>query len=315
MSKALFDASCEDFLNIGYIEVIESSSFVVRTTRGEVDEAGTVEATPVDKDLVKDYYEEFVDAIDLVKGAEYESRDILTGHMELSAAALGLGTGMMRADVFEDWDNLEVLDATEVTGLGANDSRNTLGELEAAMSKDQVYAQYVNMASDAAVHFLTFPTKISSFDDDCDYTGPAWGSPFFGESRFYDPVEEEWEQCVKYTNPNYDLQENEDEPEEDPFSGGDKITLELCDEVNLRAGFPFSEGWSRYVFNYTTDFTVDDPTEVQRDYDYTGAPVLPAVVYLGESGLSMSKAAWDDGSVTVDGLGVVDNYQYADVPN
>jgi len=99
----------------------------------------------------------------------------LAGYMELQNATLGLSTSL-RSTALKDYNTNVKLTTGDETRLGEL-SRNTLTEVEGALSKNKVALPYVN-GNNTALHFLTFPTKLTQRPyTDCTYLTPL--SKFF----------------------------------------------------------------------------------------------------------------------------------------
>lgn len=285
IDQPLYAPSCDnDSMMFGYVEVIEARSF----------DAGS---RPVPKSDVKSDYEGY-GAPDI-----YQTANILTGKIEIAVPSLNL-SAMMRAEVFADWDNREELTIASPDGLGATLSFNTLCELEAAISKDNIAMNYINDGEQFTAHWFNYPTKDSEWDAECDYFDSK-ESCFFTSTSGKDG-------CVNFEAYAFDMMENKSG--ESVFSGGSDQNKH-CDEVNLDLianKQPFEKGWVLYNFTDDGPTTFTPQTSVcSSDATYTGVPVLPSMMYLGANGLSMTKAAYDDGSISVGGT-KYENYQYSD---
>lgn len=281
VNQPLFAVTCAstDSTNYGYVEVIESSA-----TTGLATIAGTQK---VAKTTIYNWYH-------AVSAPAVLTPNILTAYQEFSNRGFGLNA-LIRAEIFSDWDNTSLLNVAEVTGL-TSPSRNTIGELEAAMSKSSVALPYVNYANgDFAIHIFNFPTKLSWEESTCVLYNAYNESPYFnGIGR---------EKCEEYTPQVYDLMENTPSVSGSPFSGGDPGTKpQMCEEVEIIgtvfAGDVFREGWIRYNWENTAaakGFTAFDAVTLGS---FTGTPVLPVVLFFKSAAVSQAAPAYDHGAVT-----------------
>lgn len=338
MKQAITQATCiasrqttvyaTDSRDYGYIEVIEGwygnladAYYTPALVTGERS------APPVSKTYLRRVYDSYaangtvylpgrpqIDTTNQVGADLDRTINVLAGFYEFENATASGYTSSGEAVVFADWDNTAVLRTTDATGItGA--SRNTLGELEAALAKQNLAMPYV-AGTDVTIHLLNFPTKISmpvSTDSQsfCRYFnghgGPFWIDPsVVAGTSTYATTEY---RCLPYTLINYDLSENASAS--GPYSGV-VGTNSLCEEVNLvlsTSGFGinqsvqiFTEGWSRYNFTRTganrfpTQFAaLIDTTSV--NHSYYGAPAIPVVLMLKKGGISIMDGAYDNGHV------------------
>lgn len=282
--QPLQDPNCAgDTDQVGYVEVIEAWSEVLP------------EEIPVAKKKIYDAYE--------IAHFPATICNILAGHMETGIPTAGL-TSAIRATTFRDYVNLDELNTTEVTLLGEN-ANNTLAEIEAALSKDDMAMPYDNDV-DATIHFFTFPTKLAKYDTNCVYQYSD--SPFFDDNANVNG-------CVIYDLTAYDLEENT-VGGGSPFSPVPVDVGKWCNEVNLvvSSNLAFKEGWLRYIGNYHT-WHQNGAGEL---ICYSGAPVIATSMNLGASGLSLMYGAWSDGVVTDCGTPdttTLEYYHYADCDN
>jgi hypothetical protein len=211
---------------------------------------------------------------------------------------------MLPATNLKDYENrLPALTTAETRlGVGAN---NNLLEVEAALSKDNIAQPYVNNA-DTAIHFFTFPTKLTI---GC---GLTMNSPYFNQNA-------DAKSCIDYQVRTYDLTELYPKSGS-PFSGGDTSQGNLfCDEVNFLSAkaFEFAEGWAVYDFykpdNASQTFT-SGQTYGSVPLGFDGTPVIPTFAYIGASGLTASYAAWSNDLVycSVSAVSTLADYQYSD---
>lgn len=285
----LYDAACADdggFL--GYIEVIEANYY-------EIDADGKDLPGPgVDKDALWQAHQD--------SSIPVATIDVLAGFMEVGNPVLGLST-TYPSTTFRDYENRRKLDAGDETKIGEL-CNNSMAEIEASFTKDAIAMPYVK-GDNVALHFFTFPTKLTDFSDCADVTT---SSPYFLDNMVTsggNPT------CIEYSLRTYDLTELYPTAPGSPFSGGPKSPKKyFCDEVNiiLSSDFAYPEGWGRYIFSdSTSDLTLnEDPLS------YAGAPVIPTFLYIGTNGLSGAYGAWTDSEVT-DGLNALVDYQYTDL--
>jgi len=320
-----------DSRDYGYIEVIEGwYGNLANAYYTPALAAGERSTPPVSKTYLRRVYDAYAAA-----GAVYlpgrplftvpdpaaanldRTINVLTGFFEFQNSTVTGYTTLEQATVLADWDNTAILTTRDSSGLNTvvNPSRNTMGELEAALAKQDLAMPYVNQGSDFTVHVMNFPTKSSmpvSTDSQsyCRYVnghgGPFWIDPNVPAPNAWASTEY---RCLPYTLVNYDLMENASA--QGPYSGivG---TNALCEEVNLilsTNGFGtnqavqiFNEGWSRYNFTRTganrfpTQFsTFIAPATI--NHSYYGAPVIPTVLMGKLNGISMMKGAFSDGHV------------------
>lgn len=296
LTQNLFSVSCpDDSKDRGYVEVIESTSVaglpVVSNT--------TKVAKP---DIYKWYHAAVPNGPVVTKDS---TPNILTAYQEFSNSFSHMSS-LIRAEVFADWNNLDYLTTTAVSGI-TNRSRNTIGELEAAMAKSNVALPYINSTNgDIAIHIFNFPTKMSlnNADSACDNYVPAIESPYFNTFTTLANQTPVYHKCEEFTPEIYDLLENTTTTTGSPFSGGEPgVNPEMCNEVEfILTAFTdslFTEGWVRYNWTHTPTiktFATKDAIDLVNTY--TGTPVLPVVMYFKSSGsMSQAAAAWDNGLV------------------
>jgi len=295
VDQAFFPVACTDDADfLGYVEVIEAAWGPVSPAHPGV--------------LKSDIYSKYgagttAVASPLVVG----SINVLAGYMEFGNPVLGM-TAAYRATTFRDYENRIKLTTGDETKIGAAGScNNSMAEIEASFTKDDIAMPYVN-GDDIALHFFTFPTKLTDFTT-C--TAVTTYSPYYQDNM-------DNKTCIPYSLTTYDLKENSP-ISGSPFSGGSSLTLKFCYEVNvLSAGeFDYAEGWGHYYFGDATNdysLTTADPLR------YLGAPVIPTYLYIGASGISGEYGAWTDSLVydtwTPASVVAVDDvltdYQYTD---
>jgi hypothetical protein len=299
MDFPLFPVSCTtpvaaaDSTNYGYVEIIEAAA-----TTGLTKISGT---NRVAKTTIYNWYAA------LTAIAPLDTPNILTGYQEFLNTTSGAYDALTRAEVFADWNNITKLDVSVVTGL-TEPSRNTIGELEAAMSKFDVALPYINAANgDYSVHIFNFPTKLSWEESTCALYNAFNDSPYFNSYGT---------KCEEYTPNIYDLKENTPTTTGLPISGGDNpANAQMCQEVEIvftnYVTSVFREGWVRYnwahTFNAKTFLTKSGSPTTNT---FTGTPVLPGVMYLKARAFTQAPAAWDNGVVTEGGV-IYPYFQYS----
>jgi hypothetical protein len=244
--------------------------------------------------------------------------NVLTGYFELQNSLHTGYSAAHRATIFADWDNVSALTTAAATGFMSNPSRNSTGEIEAALSKQDLAMPYTNKAGTFSVHALTFPTKAawsgvstdaSSYCRFKNGSAPFWIDATVNANNPFATTEY---RCVPYTLVNYDLTELASAS--GPYSA---VTSNngLCEEVNLLFNSPngfgtnqpiaiYDEGWSRYFLGrttanrYPTNFSSAGLfNAVPLDHSYYGAPVIPTVLFAKNGTLSLMNGAYSDGAV------------------
>jgi hypothetical protein len=281
---------------MGYVYVINSATWMANPS--------TPGAEDVEKVEIKDWYDSLTTIPD-----DSLPQNILAGWMDLNVSGFGLTAGL-RATALRDYVNTAKLGVGEPTFLGSN-ALNNLYEVETVLSKTTVAMPYLNTGDDLSLHFFTFPTKYTNFDEDgkpVDARGPYWNT---GETY----IDEDF--CIEFTYQIYDLEENTVTGPSPIFSPAPpEDIVRFCREVDWTdsSGFPFEEGWIRYTFSGVTT----DTTFGKTPMTYTGAPVIPTMVNLGATGMSLKYGAWSDGEVSSTIGDVPTNYlqyHYSDTPN
>ena len=309
MNQPLMNACDNDTNEIVYVTVIEAwSSNDVENQHGEDIPKSDLCDPPVSKDHIYDaYHDHFSDTNDT-------PFNILTGHYELSI--LGALTVGDRAEVLRDYDNNDRLLATTVDEIGTG-ADNNLCEIEAVLSKNHLAMPYYNDATKLALHWVTFVTKLTQVDANCNCILNK--GPFVG---WWDPVDEECEDVV-FSPLYFDLMENSPGCEDTVFSPYEPPPDRVFPwEVNFLFTLPdfidanYEEGWIDYDFNYVTTCTpqVGSPDVIS----YTGAPAIASSWLLNENGLCLIPSAHVDGKVEYDSGEVVEEimyYQYSNSNN
>jgi hypothetical protein len=255
---------------------------------------------------------------------EIAPANVLAGHLELINDTMNV-SAPLAATVLEDYNvDTYVSVGSGFPQLGEANSTNSLCEVEAALSKDNISVPYYNMPGQKQTYFwFNFPTKLSQ-PVNCTCPAGSALSPFFNYDcdpavygrRYFDMTE----QSPSAPNPVFS-----------PIPAGESNSF--ADEVNLltTTQIIYTEGWINYTFGQNTqcDSHVDLnalPDEIQ----FTGAPVIPATMFFNfysndncpegctsSYSISFMNAAYDQAVVSYDrndGLGyqVIDHYQYED---
>lgn len=272
----------------------------------------TLAPAVIDKECIRANYEGTTipsDCATCIDATEFnETRNVLAGHYEV-AYPLFYWHAAERAVAFKDYNITTDLTIGDETYFGI-DARNAICEVEAALSKDNIAMPYYSQNSDlATLHAMTFPTKYAVVDSDCDILNVR--SPFFIENSSSSGTANPWDIC--YGRMCFDLEENTPGSSHyfSPVPEEEKECLPC--ELNFidAAQFAYEEGWANYGFAYTTTCDAEDSvTEVE----YTGAPVIPTVLYWGLEGeFSIFYPAWCNGDVTVGEVPAPD-YHYENAP-
>ena len=312
MDQPLYKAYCDDDTNTeGYIEIIESTSFIAENSLLDPD-TGDSAIIPVSKSYIKQIYDglstaSFVnqnhqDVDGLPEDTEIGTINALAGYLEFGLPLVYLESEI-QATILKDYNNQIKLTTAVESKIGTN-ALNNLAEIEAALAKDNLAFQYYNTASEVSIHFFTFPTKLTNYDltgnDECVCDG--------GDGPYFD------EECdVSYIAQGFDLEERTPGGGS-PYSGGDCVETDMENEMNwifvwdFFTDASFTEGWVNYRFTnpVTSDDTVDNST-----ISYYGAPVIGTMLHFRNVAFEMEAPAWDWGSVSVDGVPVGD-YQVTD---
>jgi hypothetical protein len=274
MNVDLYDHPC-DSNELGYVEIIETWH-------------ANLGAPPV---LKKDIQAAF-ESTDYPAGTG--TLNSLAMHYEVNYAPLF--NAAERATVLRDYDVTVKLSLGKETFLGStpsSDSRNSICEVEAGISKNEIaMPYYANQSPFSTLHILTFPTKYTQLLNNCTIDDVR--SPFFKQNA------DQATFCIEYGLYFWDLEENS------PSSPGsyspvpEGATYEFCNELNLLSpasitNLGYDEGWILYEFDYTT--TCAPEGAPLDEVSFTGAPVLPVTLLVEGSGMSLVNGAWTDGNV------------------
>jgi len=309
--------SCADDTNVmGYVEIFMSAhSTSIGTGANSAGTLVSLNAPPVPKQAVWAAHQS---AGPGSQNMVTDGINVLAGHAEFRNLSLGHNS-VYSATVFRDYDptlnNPTGLSPIAYTTIGENGAWNSVGEVEAALSKNSIAMPYSSQSG--TVHFLTFPTKVTINSATSCGLGRSSLSPFFQQ---FVTTTASTHLCVPFTGTDYDLKENSKKSSTvfSPSPAADQ----LCGEVNYVHGFPYAEGWSNYTFaTGTTVFpTMQNKLAAINDGSYTGVPVIGTVINLGADGLWGLNAAYTDGMVMTTALGspasqIYYYYQYQDESN
>jgi hypothetical protein len=285
----LVDACAGDTKALGYVTVIEGASFSIAPFQPGVAKADILTA-----------YNNWIAAPSAATANN--PINVIAGHEEIvntaSSQEYALNATVLKN---HDWDINSALSVQSESWIAQN-ANNQLGEVEAALSKNQLAIPYYSQDMGSVFAMITFPTKLAGFP--CSQSN--WRGPFSG---FPTP---------QYTMEAYDLMENTVEvtsPFLSPVPPAD--ILQLPSELNFISvdDLPgsFDEGWL-YVnlAAYTTTALRGDGNTIT----YTGAPMIATSMRYD----NMGRAGWlynahTNGDVDVDN-GVLDdsiedmNYHY-----
>lgn len=287
VDQAFFPLQCTDDADyLGYVEVIESNY------------TGTLGGPGVKKTDLYAWY--------AASGTPTNTINVLAGYMELTNPVLGLTAGY-RATTFRDYENRIKLNSVDESKIGVG-CYNSMAEIEASFTKDDIAMPYVK-GDNIALHFFTFPTKLTNFSV-C--TAVTTASPYYLDNM-------DSKACIPFTLKTYDLKENSPSTGS-PFSGGSSTILKFCNEVNVMSAADFfaPEGWGHYNFGDITNDYMLSGTTTADEIRFYGAPVIATYLYIGDAGLSSEYGAWTD-SYVYDAwapgtfpANVLTDYQYTD---
>lgn len=294
---------------IGYIEVIMSAH---STAAGQGDPDGTgplpavsLNQPPVPKSAIYNAYwggntgqpEADLNDLNMVT----DGINVLAGHMEFRNLSINQNS-VVPATVLRDYDGTlrgEALTPQTLTTLGEDRANNSLGEVEAALSKDFVAMPF--SSSGSTIHFLTFPTKLTNVPPAtvafrCS-TARTTPSPYFDQRSANMTVSGADRMSVAVSNTDFDLSENSAHTTGifSPAPAANRLSA----EVNFITGFAYNEGWAQYdIQSEVIEFdTQDDDDGLFDDGDFNGVPVIGAVISLDGNGYWANGSAWRDGRV------------------
>ena len=276
---------------MGYVEVIEAWT-------------ADLGNRPVGKSAIKSAYDD-----DVITEENFESViNSLTGHYEHSYYPGFFAAG--RATALRNYNIVKPLLLGVETFLGGSDSRNSLCEVEAALSKNRLaMPYYAKESANATLHLFNFPTKLSTLGSDCAYLGAR--GPYFDQNGIIDT-----DDCIRYGATYIDLQENSQSSGELPSPIPPSEAKQFCWELEwfeVEGEFVYDEGWANYQFDGTTSCEPQSSSEIEIFMGYTGVPVIAdALIVTPDCGMTLVPAAFTDGRVDYDEVENVDyQWEYA----
>lgn len=282
----------------GYVEIVEvwSSTALYTCSAASADvDLGPSTDTPVLKACILEAY------TDDFAATNDTPFNVLTGHYEVSLAGVFLAAD--QATIMRDYDQISQETVQVETRLG-NGANNTLCELEAALSADPINLPFINNGG-FAIHWVTFPTKLSVVDTDCDYDTDPCDSPSDQTAdNVFEPTTNP-ELSVVFQPKYWDLEEitpgsegavfspyTAPPPDLFPFEVNFAITQDPYVSAN------YEEGWFRYDFDaITTCAPLAGGTNVIQ---YTGVPGIGLAWMFNANGVAIVPASWTKGTVTYD---------------
>lgn len=245
--------------------------------------------------------------------------NVLTGFMEFKNSAQNQNA-VVPAKILRDYDGTlfqgklagvdtvspgHPLTLVNETWLGeeSGETHNSVGEIEAALSANNLAMPYSN--STLTAHIITFPTKkvkVGTGTTMCT-TGRTVLSPYFKQ---HSNSASGW--CVSYTASMINMSE------EVKVGGGIVSPFgaasSFCGEVNFVTSFPYTEGWANYAFAGPTmgatqpglpisaaNITKFDQMSLLGGDDAAGTPLVPEGDYTGTPaiGVTLNLASTNDG--------------------
>ena len=277
---------------------------------------GTVDYTkpPVAKQDIYDEYEKAATAFTFQSAAAPFVAWVnpLTGYSVFYNATSGLYSSAVRATAISDWQTTGKLNqrATDRLGTSANFGHSSLGELEAALCKNNITLPYKETADSVTVHVFTFPTKYTTTTNCTDF---AFDSPFFTANLITPPAT-----TTKTPSLNFDdvsiWDTSEHTTATTPFSPSpaagvvpfrNEVNLIVVDDLNEDN---FEEGWIKYNNAAFAVVATTDKSGAALAYDTPA--VLANAVFFGVSDSFAVDGAWDDGLVA--NPGIIPYYQYSE---
>lgn len=286
----LYTPDCDD-PSYGYIDVVEAWSGLVTNDCCQPVNGCTppTDGTILKKCVIARYFGPWNDG----EGTS----DVLTGFGEINLPGK-YATYM--PTVLANWKTTSRLDVGTLTSPFLF-SDNSICEMEAALSKNNLVVPYYDDGKQVTVPILTFPTKeaqcpIADDPNDAD-DRPEYhtktSSPYFLQNG---DVAGDHYMRVNYGLSIYDMMEH-------TVHGGCPVSpcthehIYLPEEVNLFAvSSPFDEGWAEIDIADGTSClsgSLDPMT-------FEGAPVIGLTVEFTNNGLSILQPAYDFGKVSYD---------------
>lgn len=234
--------------------------------------------------------------------------NILSGHLQIFDGLLG-DAAALNAVAFKDYRVTEPLGILTETVIGEK-SRNSVAEVEAALSKNYIGMPYVfdfNNEGRFTWHGFTFPFKNIRFGANCSWEGGSGNYIGFANG-------------VAYSVVPFDMEENTHHISPPPISPTPPTPAFIMNWEQqwiwpeAAQANPFTKGWYRYSLH-------DGPTSANTmsgdSITYTGAPVIPYVwdwrydpitdTYVNS--MSLFYGSSSDGTVS-GSVGEMPGYQY-----
>lgn len=289
----------DDSTTMGYIYVVQSAWSNANVTDGP-----DFGAPGVSKADIKKYYEMKYNGPFVVwnYGGEWWNNS-LAGYQVFYNTFAGMWSSAVQAEVLRDYKSTTYLNLAETDRLGDWVSNNTLAEVEAAITKNEISLPYVSAADKSTVHIFTAPTKYTRNDNgscnvsDFDYDGPFFNWHTRSDGRVVVADVTIWD-----VNENYSSSEH--------FSPSP--TEGWRNEVTILAvPHDFPEGHVMYPF---AGYLTVDENDKGVEMAYTGIPILTSVIFFGDFDSYGIDGAWSDGWVAEEFVGPqpLPFYQYAD---
>jgi len=225
----------------------------------------------------------------------------LSGYQTFSNFTLALFSSAIRATALRDWGNDTYLAAIGTDRLDTFNN-NSVGELEAALSKSFIELPFVETDVQSTVHIIGFPTKLtnSATITNCTVSSFTFDGPFFDTNitgsdatldvagvTTFDLTEDYYAVSTPFSPA--------------PPAAGDLL---LRDEMNLILAATwnpklFTEGWIHYPFDYlaieTDTLVASDAVNDRIRYD--GVPALTASVIFGAANAVAASGSSSDAVV------------------
>lgn len=280
----LEDACAGDTNALGYVTVIQGASFAIAPNQPGVAKAD-----------IRAAWNAYTAPLNPV--------NVLAGQMEITNTLANSSFGI-NATVLKNYDyNIATkMTIQNETRLGEN-ANNVAGEIEAALSKDNLVIPYYSRTLGSALSVVSFPTKLASFANCTVRT--LWTNQFVG---FPTP---------QYTLTAYDLQENFTTS---PVfvSPTPRVVNTFPSEVNFLyigdVNSAFDEGWIHIDGNFY--LTAVNNAAGGQNFTFTGFPMIASSMRFDSNGnASWLYNAHTLGTVDFDGNGVANldseyNYHY-----
>lgn len=303
-----------DTNQLGYVEVIMSAHSIAGGM-GDPDGAGgqlnavSLNTPPVPKAAIFEAYWGAVVGLagDTPQGATPtgpnmvpDGINVLAGHMEFRNLSINQNS-VVPATALRDYDGaLQAARGFNVgnrTVLGENNANNSIGEVEAALSKDKIALPVTS--KNGTIHILTFPTKLTILGAATD--PQRCGSSRRTDSPFFDRgINNANLMSIAVTKTDFDLSEH---PSTSAGIFSPSTGKTLSAEVNAVYGFAYDEGWVEYDLDSALPVVTRFDTRSSNNplqYDdgsYDGIPVIAAAVSLDDNGYWANGSAWRDTTV------------------